>query len=85
MGDIDLDFNWAASHLPHQISLAMAVVTMKNWSFLPSRNRISIDTHASSMLNLSRESEDCLTFFFCQEHGYCQFQFKSHHMKGKNI
>ena len=37
------------------------------------------------MLNLSRESEDCLTFFFCQEHGYCQFQFKSHHMKGKII
>ena len=85
MGEVDLDFKWATSHFPHQISLAMAVVTMKNWSFLPSRNRISIATQASSMLNLSRESEDCLTFFFCQEHGYCQFQFKSHHMKGKNI
>ena len=47
MGEVDLDFKWATSHFPHQISLAMAVVTMKNWSLLPSRNRIIIVTTAT--------------------------------------
>ena len=80
MSEVDLDFKWAASHFPHQISSAVAVVTMKIWSHQPSGNRFSKTLPASSMLNLSRESEDCLTFFFCQEHGYWQFQIKSHHM-----
>ena len=81
MGEVDLDFKWATSHFPHQISLAMAVVTMKNWSLLPSRNRISIATQASSMLNLCPQSEVCLAFFLCQEQGYWHFQIKSHHMR----
>ena len=33
------------------------------------------------MLNLRRESEVCLAFFFCQEQGYGQFQIKSDLMK----
>jgi hypothetical protein len=59
MGEVDLDFKWA-------ISLGKLIFIMKN----PTCNRFSKTLPASSMLNLSRESEDCLTFFFCQEHGY---------------
>ena len=33
------------------------------------------------MLNLSRESEVCYAFFFCQEQGDCDFQSKSDHMR----
>ena len=33
------------------------------------------------MLNLHRESEDCLAFLFCQEQGKCSLQFKSCHLK----
>ena len=65
-----MDFKWA-------ISLRKSIPP----SLLPSRNRFSKAPTASSMLNLSRESEDCLAFFFCQAEGYCDFQFKSHRMK----
>ena len=81
MGEVDLDFKWAASHFPLQISSAVAVVAMKIWLLLTSRNQFSKAPTASSMLNLSRESEDCLAFFFCQEQRDCDFQFKSHHMR----
>ena len=81
MGEVDLDFKWAASHFHLQISSAVAVVAMKIWLLLTSRNQFSKAPTASSMLNLSRESEDCLAFFFCQAEGYCDFQFKSHRMK----
>ena len=56
MGEVDLDFKWAASNFPHRISSAVAVVTIKIWSHQPSRNRFSKAPQASSMLNLSRES-----------------------------
>ena len=78
---IDLDFKWAASHFPHIISSAVAVVTTENPSLLPSHKGFSKTPTASSMLNLSRGSEDCLAFFFCQKQGDCDFQFKSHRMR----
>ena len=81
IGEVDLDFKWAAS-LRKSIFI---IINRKPWqkipSFLPSLRWFSIAPQASSMLNLSRESEVCLAFFFCQEQGYCDFQFKSDHMK----
>ena len=65
-----MDFKWA-------ISLRKSIPP----SLLPSRNRFSKALLASSMLNLGRKSEDCLAFFFCQEQGDCDFQFKSDHMR----
>ena len=62
MGEVDLDFNRA-------ISLGKLIFVMKN----PTCNRISIAPTASSMLNLSRGSEDCLAFFFCRDLDYWQF------------
>ena len=62
MGEVDLDFKWAASHFPLQISSAVAVVAMKIWLLLTSRNQFSKAPTASSMLNLSRESGDCIAF-----------------------
>ena len=59
MGEVDLDFNRA-------ISLGKLIYVMKN----PTCNRISIAPTASSMLNLSRGSEDCLAFFFCRDLDY---------------
>ena len=56
MGEVDLDFKWAASNFPHRISSAVAVVKIKIWSHQTSRNRFSKAPQASSMLNLSRES-----------------------------
>ena len=76
-----MDFKWAASHFPHIISSAVAVVTTENPSLLPSHKGFSKTPTASSMLNLSRGSEDCLAFFFCQKQGDCDFQFKSHRMR----
>ena len=70
IGKIDLDFKWA-------ISLRKSIPP----SLLPSRNRFSKAPPASSMLNLSRESQVCLTFFFDQGQGDCDFQFKSDPMK----
>ena len=73
MGEVDLDFKWAASHFPHTISSAVAVVTTENPSLLPSHKGFSKTPTASSMLNLSRGSEDCLAFFFCRDLDYWQF------------
>ena len=83
MGEVDLDFKWAASNFPHRISSAVAVVTIKIWSHQPSCNQFPKALPASSMLILSRKSDVCFAFLFCQEQGYHQFQFYSHHMKGK--
>ena len=70
MGEVDLDFKWA-------ISLRKSIPP----SLLPSHKGFSKTPTASSMLNLSRGSEDCLAFFFCQKQGDCDFQFKSHRMR----
>ena len=74
IGNIDLDFKWA-------ISLRKSIPPSK----LFSRNWFSKAPQASSMLILSRQSEVCPAFFFCQEQGERRFQFKSNHMKGKNL
>ena len=70
MGEVDLDFKWAAS-LRKQIFI---IKSRKPWHkfhrSLPSHNQFSKASTASSMLNLSLQSEDCLAFFFCQEQGY---------------
>ena len=49
MGEVDLDFKWAASLFLHNISSTVAVVTIKIWSHQPSRNRFSKAPSASSM------------------------------------
>ena len=72
MGKADLDFRRA-------ISLRKSFFSFK----MSSRNRFSKALPAFSMLNLSRQSEVCPAFFFCQEQGDRRFQFKSNHMKKK--
>ena len=81
--EIDLNFKWAISLFLHKISSIVTVVTIKIWWHQPSCNQFPKALPASSMLILSRKSDVCLAFLFCQEQGYHQFQFKSHHMKGK--
>ena len=65
-----MDFKWA-------ISLRKSIPP----SLLPSLKWFSKTPQASSTLNLSSQIEVCLTFFFCQEQGDCDFQFKSHRMR----
>ena len=62
MGEVDLDFKWAISHLPHQISLAVTVLAMKIWLHQTSLKWFSKAPSASSMLILSRESKFALLF-----------------------
>ena len=81
MGEVDLDFKWAISRFPHQISSTVAVVTIIIRLHQTPFDWFSQAPTASSMLNLSRGSEDCLAFFFCQKQGDCDFQFKSHRMR----
>ena len=75
MGEVDLDFKWAIS-LRKQIFI---IKSRKPWHkfhcSLPSRNQFSKALPASSMLILSRKSDVCFAFLFCQEQGYHQFQF----------
>ena len=81
IGEVDLDFKWAAS-LRKSIFI---IINRKPWQKNPSHQTsckwLLKFIKASSMLNLSRESEVCLAFFFCQEQGYRRFQIKSHHMR----
>ena len=62
MGEVDLDFKWAAS-LRKQIFI---IKSRKPWHkfhcSLPSRNQFSKAPQASSMLILSRESKFALHF-----------------------
>ena len=59
------------------ISLRKSIFIIKNrkpWHkfhrSLPSRNQFPKSPQASSMLDLSSQSEVCLAFFLCQEQGY---------------
>ena len=75
IGKIDLDFKWAVSRFLHKNSSTVTVVTIKIWSHQPSCNQFPKALPASSMLILSRKSDVCFAFLFCQEQGYHQFQF----------
>ena len=70
---VDLDFKWATSHFPHQISSAVAVVTIKIWLHQPSRNWFSKAPQAFLMLNLSRESKVALHFSSVRSRGTAIF------------
>ena len=74
MGEVDLDFKWAISPRKSVFPIKIAYPQ-------------SVFKSSVSLLYAYSESwiEVCPSFFFGQRQGDCDFQFKSDHMKGKNI